>query len=158
MMAVPKRVEQVPASALRLGFTKGLNKVGQVLATRKQPLQPFHPETFTMPSGGNLLEIKYYTEDSIDSHMGTPFDKNTKYKLQVEVTVHTFEMLPVVKKEHMASYIHDRLKGNENVVERLVMPNRVEDPQDYRWLKTEPIPAFTHKEGKEGSPPESSIS
>jgi hypothetical protein len=153
MMTVPKRVEQVPATALRLGFTKGLNKVGQVLATRKQPLQPFHPEIFTMPSGGNLLEIKYYTEDPIDSHMGTPFDKNKKYTLQVEITVHTFEMLPVVKKEHIASYINDRLKGNENIVERLVIPNRVEDSRDYRWLKTEPVPAFPHTEGKAASSP-----
>ena len=141
MMVIPKRIEQVPAQAIKLSFTKALNKLGQVLANKQTPIPPCTPNGFTMPSGGNLLEVNYHTEEDLDAHVGVPFDRNRKYTLHVEITVHTFEMYPVVTREGRASYIKNRLPGDEKWLQKMVLPPREDNP-NCKWLKNE-IPAGT---------------
>lgn len=136
MMVVPKRVHDIPARAMKLSFTKALNKLGHVLATKDTPLKSCQSECFTMPSGGNLLVVNYYTEENVDSHVGVPYDTKSTFTLHVEVNVHTFEMYPVVNKEGRQSYIKNRLPASEKLMRRMIFPPR-ETNSNNKWLKDE---------------------
>lgn len=130
MLSTPKDVSEVPARALRLCFTKALNKLGQKLAMDPLNMIPFKQQHFTMPSGGNVLEVKYYSEQEVDKHQGMPYDPKKSYTMNIEVTVHTFEMLPCVKKEQSASYINHRY-GKNVYAERLNFPGREENSSQF---------------------------
>lgn len=130
MMSTPKDICHVPARALRLCFTKALHKLSSKLAMDPLNMVPFKQQHFTMCSGANLLEVKYYSEGEIDKHKGMPFDTKKSYTMNIEVTVHTFDMLPCVKPEQKSSYINNRY-GKNVYAERLKLPNREENSHEF---------------------------
>ncbi len=123
MITLPNKIEEVPGKALRLCFTRALNKLGERIAGYHEDLKPFHQRKFAIPTGANVIEVKYHAEDDIDAHIGCPYDKKKSYTLSVEVTVHTFEMLPVASSNTRESYIQSRL-GNTPFADVLVFPER----------------------------------
>lgn len=123
MLVLPAKVQHIPACALRLCFTRALNKLGEDIAKRTEPIVPYKQHTLNVPCGANMLEIKYYAEGAIDKHRGCPYDTQKSYTLSAEITVHTFEMYPVVRSDSRGSYKNSRLQGN-TIVDELVLPER----------------------------------
>jgi hypothetical protein len=152
MTSFPKNVESIPKVALKLSFAKGLHKLAHILATNTKPLIRDSVHSFTVSSGANLLEVKYRTRDPIEDHRGPIFDDCRKYTLSVEMTVHTFEMLPVVERGGRGAYVNERLKGMEDLASKLTLPGRSDPPGD-SWLNQERVNQFS---GSTGSPPMSS--
>jgi hypothetical protein len=132
MVCLPKTIAQVPRAAMRLSFAKGLTKLGEYLCSDTETIEPMKEYSFNMPSGANVLEVKYYLEDSIDN-CGAPLNSQCHtYTMNVKVKVHTYEMLPVVSKENRKEYIQERLK-ERHLVEKLILPDR-SDPCGCSWI------------------------
>ena len=123
MLSLPANVEEVPGRALRLCFTRAMNKLGERIASNVETLTPFQMRNIVIPTGANVIEVKYHAEDNIDEHMGCPFDEKRSYTMSVEVTVHTFEMLPVVSKGFREVYKQERLRGDP-LADLLILPER----------------------------------
>ena len=134
MQKPPTNIHQVPSTVLKLAFTKALNKLGQRLACDSKPIKPYHQESMYMPSGSCILEIRYYVENDLDSYRGVPFDTDKKFTMNVEIDVHTFDLLPVVAEDHQKAYINKHFSAN-TLAHKLVHP--AWSDTGGKWLKTE---------------------
>ena len=132
MAFLPKSVTQIPGTAMKLSFTKALNMLAHKLSMDTNPIIPFKQNSFSVASGANMFEIKYYIKDSVDAHCGPPFDGRNKFTMNAEITIHTFEMLPVVCKEGRAAYIKERLRETD-LASKLVFPDRNDLPGN-TWI------------------------
>jgi len=131
----PKSIQRVPSSTLKLCFTKALNKLGQRLACDPTPIQPYKQQIMHIPSGSCMLEVRYYCEDDIEAYRGAPFEKNQKFTINVEIDVHTFDLLPVVAEEHRKAYINKHY-AHDSLAHKLIFPP-LKEGQDGKWLTTE---------------------
>lgn len=133
ILRLPKNACRIPATALSLCFTKGLNKLGAQLALDNNVCEPHRNYTMTVPSGANMITINYSFEDPIHIHKGCPFDRNRSFTMNAEITVHTYEMLPVAKPASRAAYCKERFRGDP-YVDLLVLPNRTDNESGASWL------------------------
>lgn len=140
MVHVPREVKRVPEFALRLCFSKALNKLAYRLSTDSRPLKAYACETITMPSGANVFEIKYYPKEDWSTHKGPLFNGRTSYTLMAEISVHTTDLYPVTKVEERCAYLNQRLDANP-LVNQLVLPRRPEAESGV-WIPEESVRYF----------------
>jgi hypothetical protein len=123
MVYIPQEVKRIPEFALRLSFSRALNKLAHRLACDPRTLQAYACETITVPSGANVLEIKYYPKEDWTTHNGPLFNGRTSYTLMVEMTVHTTDLYPVTKEGERDAYLNQQLNANP-VVKGVALPIR----------------------------------
>lgn len=109
----PQQIQQLPPLALQLSFSKAFNYLGRHLASTNHYSSTLEKTSFVVPSGSNVLEVVYCYDDDISQHRGMPFDGARSYTMQAKVTVHTYEMLPVVDESCRDTYKCERLQGCE---------------------------------------------
>ena len=122
ILQFPHQARDVPAVAMRLCFARALNKLGQKLASDPMRYRPLEPQRFAVPSGANMIDISFCFKENLHHHIGPPFDRQSKFSLQVEIDVHTTGMLSGVTRESRKEYINRHLFGNRQLVERLQLP------------------------------------
>ena len=106
--SMPKRLADLPRYALHLSFTKGLNRLGYVLARRTDPIVPgrvYRPGSF--PSGANTITIEYGVSSDTSNYYGGPLSKPRRHVLECRIIVDEYGLLPVVNYETRQAYLND---------------------------------------------------
>lgn len=127
IIRAPKNLKDIGGLLLRQSMAKALCQLGKKLMLSDGHLTPLKQYTLHMPSGCNVLEVKYYTEGDFLSHRGTPFD-HSEYVLNVEVRVKGLKMLPVVRNSFRPEY-SVQSKLDNKVVEACILPKYEEVSQ-----------------------------
>lgn len=147
----PKTLREVTPMLLRQSLAKALNRLGHRLTGSLDSIEPFKQKTLYVPSGCNVLQVKYYTEGNVDAHRGMPYD-STEVTLNVEVKVIGLKMLPVVSESYRSVYASK--EGLEKcAAEYVVLPKfeceDLEEEPDFKLLKyrpgIDPVPIVPRK-------------
>ena len=122
ILRVPQKATDVPAVAMRLCFARALNKLGQKLASEPLRYEALEPQRFILPSGANMVDVRFCFQDSLHNHRGPPYDKKTKFSLKVDIDIHTTGMLPAVHKGCRREFINRHLFGSRQLVNQIQLP------------------------------------
>lgn len=150
ILRVPQQAKDVPAVAMRLCFARALNKLGQKLASEPLRYDASQSHRFILPSGANMVDIRFHFLEHLHQHRGPPFDRKNKFSLKVDIDVHTTSMLPAVSKDWHQEFINRHLFGSRELVNQIQLPTieHWEGPQT-SFIFDPTVPWFQEREKNE---------
>lgn len=134
----PRNLQHIGPLLLRQSLSKALHQLGTRLTLLDEPIVPWKEYVLRVPSGANVLELKYYAEGNIDDHGGTPYDSK-EVLFNVQIRVRTLKMLPVVSPMYRPEYAVQEYLNTDavNLVELPPYDGTLKE-NDTRFLKYRP--------------------